>query len=110
MTETLSSRYAVTFSPVHHSQTRCTATYSTLAGFIEPGESLEDAVKREIWEEAGVAVRDVRYHSGQPWVSVRLLCDTLCIFALLHLSTLLFRWSFVFNYDSRVYSRFPPTS
>jgi len=41
--------------------------YSTLAGFIEPGESFEDAVKRELWEEAGVTVRDVKYHSGQPW-------------------------------------------
>ncbi|KZT10913.1 uncharacterized protein LAESUDRAFT_721312 [Laetiporus sulphureus 93-53] len=41
--------------------------YSTLAGFIEPGESLEDAVKREMWEEAGVDVWDVQYHSSQPW-------------------------------------------
>ncbi|KAH8118956.1 NUDIX hydrolase domain-like protein [Phellopilus nigrolimitatus] len=41
--------------------------YSTLAGFIEPGESFEDAVKREIWEEAGVRVWGVKYHSGQPW-------------------------------------------
>lgn len=42
--------------------------YSALAGFIEPGESLEDAVKRELWEEAGVKVWDVQYHSTQPWV------------------------------------------
>ncbi|EIN11472.1 hypothetical protein PUNSTDRAFT_131639 [Punctularia strigosozonata HHB-11173 SS5] len=41
--------------------------YSALAGFMEPGESFEDAVKREMWEEAGVKVWDVRYHSGQPW-------------------------------------------
>lgn len=41
--------------------------YSTLAGFVEPGESLEDAVAREIYEEAGVRVTDVRYHSSQPW-------------------------------------------
>ncbi|EMD33692.1 hypothetical protein CERSUDRAFT_159950 [Gelatoporia subvermispora B] len=41
--------------------------YSTLAGFIEPGESFEDAVKRELWEEAGVKVWDVKYHSTQPW-------------------------------------------
>ena len=41
--------------------------YSVLAGFVEPGESLEDAVAREVMEESGVAVRDVRYHSSQPW-------------------------------------------
>ncbi|KAK2463091.1 hypothetical protein APHAL10511_004746 [Amanita phalloides] len=41
--------------------------YSALAGFIEPGETLEDAVKREIWEEAGIIASDVRYHSAQPW-------------------------------------------
>ena len=41
--------------------------YSTLAGFVEPGESLEDAVAREVREEAGVAVAEVRYHSSQPW-------------------------------------------
>jgi len=34
---------------------------------MEPGESLEDAVKREMWEEAGVKVWNIRYHSGQPW-------------------------------------------
>jgi NAD+ diphosphatase len=43
------------------------AMYSTLAGFVEPGESLEDAVRREMREEAGVAVDDVRYSSSQPW-------------------------------------------
>lgn len=43
--------------------------YSALAGFIEPGETFEDAVAREMWEEAGVTVTDVKYHSGQPWVS-----------------------------------------
>ena len=42
--------------------------YSTLAGFLEPGESFEDCVKREILEEAGVHVYNVRYHSAQPWV------------------------------------------
>lgn len=41
--------------------------YSCLAGFIEPGESLEDSVRREAWEEAGVKVGPVHYHSTQPW-------------------------------------------
>jgi NAD+ diphosphatase len=41
--------------------------YSTIAGFVEPGESLEDAVAREVAEETGVSVSAVRYHSSQPW-------------------------------------------
>jgi NAD+ diphosphatase len=41
--------------------------YSTLAGFVEPGESLEDAVAREVFEESGVRVADATYHSSQPW-------------------------------------------
>lgn len=41
--------------------------YSALAGFLEPGESIEEAVAREIFEEAGVRVRDVRYIASQPW-------------------------------------------
>lgn len=41
--------------------------YSTLAGFVEPGETLEDAVCREVFEEAGVLVDDCEYHSSQPW-------------------------------------------
>ncbi len=41
--------------------------FSTLAGFVEPGESLEEAVAREVLEEAGVPVASVRYHSSQPW-------------------------------------------
>jgi NAD+ diphosphatase len=41
--------------------------YSALAGFVEVGESLEDAVRRELHEEAGIAVRDVRYVASQPW-------------------------------------------
>jgi len=41
--------------------------YSTLAGFVEPGESLEDAVRREVFEEVGIKIGEVRYHSSQPW-------------------------------------------
>lgn len=41
--------------------------YSTIAGFAEPGESLEDAVRREVYEETNVHVGGVRYHSSQPW-------------------------------------------
>ena len=41
--------------------------YSALAGFLEPGESLEDCVVREVYEEVGLRVTDVRYHSSQPW-------------------------------------------
>jgi len=41
--------------------------HSVLAGFVEPGESLEDAVRREVAEEVGIPVVDVRYHSSQPW-------------------------------------------
>lgn len=41
--------------------------YSVLAGFVEPGETLEEAVKREIMEEAGVEVGDIRYLASQPW-------------------------------------------
>ena len=41
--------------------------FSALAGFIEPGESVEDAVARETLEEAGVAVENVRYIASQPW-------------------------------------------
>jgi NAD+ diphosphatase len=41
--------------------------YATLAGFVEPGESLEDAVAREVLEETGVRLASVRYHSSQPW-------------------------------------------
>jgi NAD+ diphosphatase len=41
--------------------------YSALAGFVEHGESIEEAVQREFHEEAGIAVRDVRYVASQPW-------------------------------------------
>ena len=41
--------------------------YSALAGFVDQGESIEEAVRREVMEEAGITVGDVRYHSSQPW-------------------------------------------
>lgn len=41
--------------------------FSALAGFVEPGESLEEAVARELFEEAGIAVSDVSYVASQPW-------------------------------------------
>lgn len=41
--------------------------YSTLAGFIEPGETIEDAVRRETFEESGIKIGRVRYYASQPW-------------------------------------------
>ena len=41
--------------------------YSTLAGFVEPGESLEEAVAREVHEEAGIRVKNITYQASQPW-------------------------------------------
>ena len=41
--------------------------FSTLAGFVDPGETIEEAVRREVFEETGVRVGDVMYHSSQPW-------------------------------------------
>jgi NAD+ diphosphatase len=56
--------------------------YSTLAGFVEPGESAEQAVVREVLEESGLAVRDVTYRASQPWpfpsslmLGFRAVCD-----------------------------------
>jgi NAD+ diphosphatase len=50
-----------------HSHKYPPGRYSTLAGFVEPGESLEAAVRREMFEEAGVTLRRIDYHSSQPW-------------------------------------------
>ncbi|MCB1760234.1 MAG: NAD(+) diphosphatase [Gammaproteobacteria bacterium] len=59
-----------------HSPARCllanhhrspSGSYSTLAGFVEPGESLEDAVVREVREEVGLALEGVSYRGSQPW-------------------------------------------
>ena len=41
--------------------------YSTLAGFVEVGETLEEAVAREVQEEAGIEIQDIRYFGSQPW-------------------------------------------
>jgi NAD+ diphosphatase len=41
--------------------------YSNVSGFVEPGESLEDALVREVWEETRVEIREMTYHSSQPW-------------------------------------------
>lgn len=41
--------------------------YSTLAGFVEPGETMEDAVRRETFEESGIKIGRVKYHASQPW-------------------------------------------
>jgi NAD+ diphosphatase len=41
--------------------------YSTIAGFVEPGESIEAAVAREVWEETGVEIAEMDYQSSQPW-------------------------------------------
>ena len=41
--------------------------YSVLAGFVEPGESIEETISREVLEEVGVEVRNVRYFGSQPW-------------------------------------------
>jgi NAD+ diphosphatase len=41
--------------------------YSVLAGFVEPGENLEECVAREIKEEVGISVNNIRYFASQPW-------------------------------------------
>ena len=41
--------------------------YSTLAGFVESGETLEQAVHREVFEEVGITVKNIRYFDSQPW-------------------------------------------
>jgi NAD+ diphosphatase len=41
--------------------------YSVVAGFVEPGESLEEAARREVWEEVGIQIQKIRYFGSQPW-------------------------------------------
>lgn len=41
--------------------------YSTLAGFVDPGESAEECVQREVFEESGIRVKNIRYYQSQPW-------------------------------------------
>ena len=50
-----------------HGRLSRTNMYSALAGFMDQGESIEEAVAREVMEEAGIRVENVRYHSSQPW-------------------------------------------
>jgi NAD+ diphosphatase len=50
-----------------HSARFTTGFYSTLAGFVEPGESLEDTLRREVREEVGVEIANIRYFGSQPW-------------------------------------------
>lgn len=50
-----------------HNRARSSAFFTALAGFVEPGESAEEAVRREVFEEAGVRVGAVRYFGSQPW-------------------------------------------
>ncbi len=44
-----------------------TGFYSVLAGFVEPGETLEECVAREVYEEVGIVVKNIRYFNSQPW-------------------------------------------
>ena len=50
-----------------HSQRFPAKFYSVLAGFVEPGETLEACVKREILEEVGITVKNICYFGSQPW-------------------------------------------
>lgn len=50
-----------------HNRNFAEGVYSLVAGFVEPGESLEECVRREVMEETGVAARDVKYFRSQPW-------------------------------------------
>lgn len=51
----------------HNRRHRAGHVFSVLAGFVEPGESLEECVRREVMEEVGIELRDIRYFASQPW-------------------------------------------
>lgn len=66
----------VTYTPVDNAPALCLlgkapswpdGVFSTLAGFVEPGETLEMAVQREVQEETSITTRDIRYVASQPW-------------------------------------------
>ncbi len=57
-------RLLVTKYAASHSATR---TYALIAGFCEIGEAAEDTVRREVWEEVGLHVKNIRYYGSQPW-------------------------------------------
>ena len=63
--------------------------YSTLAGFVEPGESIEAALRREVYEEAGIRVKATRYFGSEPWPFPRSLM--LGFFAEAHSSQIILR-------------------
>ena len=50
-----------------HAKNFKTDFYGCIAGFVETGESLEEAVRREVWEEASISIKSLRYFKSQPW-------------------------------------------
>ena len=50
-----------------HADRFASGLYSVLAGFVEPGEAFEECVKREVKEEVGIMVKNIRYFGSQPW-------------------------------------------
>ena len=51
----------------HHVRHKHSPLYTVLAGFVEVGETLEEAVAREVFEESNIRIRNIRYVSSQPW-------------------------------------------
>ena len=51
----------------HYADRPAASRYALVAGFVEIGETFEDTVKREVLEEVGLPVKNVRYHASQPW-------------------------------------------